>query len=547
MKRLLPLAGLFVAAATCSAIPAQPDPGNGDIILPEGFGAVVVADNLGPLRFIAVTPAGDVFVKSERKGIFALRDTDGDGHADVKREFGSGGGTGIVWRDGWLYHSTDDDIIRYPLPSGSLEPTGDAEVIVKGLPNERMHAAKSFAFDGSGRLYTDVGAPTNAAGHPDRAKGAKGERPATVLERHGGIWRFDANKQNQDQVRDGYRFSTGSRHILAIRWNPVSSAMFVVMMGRDQLNTVAPEYYDVKANAELPAEEMHRLDEGVNLGWPYTYWDPIKKGRYLAPEYGGDGNKQPEEKYDPPLIAFPAHWAPLQMSFNPGGNFPDRYKGGAFISFHGSWNRAPEPQKGYCVVFVPFGSDGMPTGAYEKFADGFAGATELMSPGNARFRPTGCAFGPDGSLYVSDSQKGRVWRIFYMGEKTASAAGASDTSVAAAAVVDGARVSAGAKVYADNCAVCHMEDGGGVPTMQPSLVKSAVVAGDPSTVIQVVLRGPDEVLPADRPPYNNAMPDFAELDDASIAAVLNYVRHNLAGHESAITAEMVAAGRKAVH
>jgi len=300
----------------------------------------------------------------------------------------------------------------------------------------------------------------------------------------------------------------------------------------------------VKDNAELPAEEMHRLDEGVNLGWPYTYWDPIKKGRYVAPEYGGDGNKQPTEKYDPPLIAFPAHWAPLQMSFNRGGNFPERYKNGAFVSFHGSWNRAPEPQRGYCVVFIPFGPDGMPTGDWEKFADGFAGAEEITNPGKANFRPTGCAFGPDGSLYVSDSQKGRVWRIFYTGKTTASASAsqsAPTSETSQVALADGARV------YADNCAVCHMEDGSGVPTMQPSLVESKVVAGDPAQVIQVVLRGPDEVLPADRPAYNNAMPGFAELDDASIAAVVNYVRMNLAKHGSAITADMVTAGRKVAH
>jgi glucose/arabinose dehydrogenase len=233
---------------------------------------------------------------------------------------------------------------------------------------------------------------------------------------HAGIWRFDAAKPAQDQVRDGHRFSTGSRHILALNWNPVSRAMFVVMMGRDQLNTVAPQFFDAKANAELPAEEMHRLDEGANLGWPYTYWDPMKKARFLAPEYGGDGTKQPEEKYSAPLIAFPAHWAPMQMAFNSGGNFPERYHGGAFVAFHGSWNRAPEPQKGYKVVYIPFGPDGMPTGKYETFADGFAGADEVKSPGDARFRPCGVAFGPDGTLYVSDSQKGRVWRIFHTGK-----------------------------------------------------------------------------------------------------------------------------------
>ena len=416
MNRPIASALLFALTTSLAVALPQPDAANGDIKLPERFGAVVVADDLGGLRFITVSPAGDVFVKTRRSGIIALRDTDSDGRADERREFGSGGGTGIAWRDGWLYHSTDDDIFRYPMPEGALEPAGDAVRIVAGLPNRGQHAAKSIAFDGDGRLYSDVGAPSNAGGDPDRVRNAKGVRPSPWLERHAGIWRFDATRPEQDQVRDGHHFSTGSRHILAINWNPVSRAMFVVMMGRDQLDLVAPQYFTPQQNAELPAEEMHRLDEGANLGWPYTYWDPMKRGRFLAPEYGGDGSKRPDEKYSEPLIAFPAHWAPMQMAFNAGGNFPERYRGGAFVAFHGSWNRAPEPQKGYRVVFVPFGADGMPTGKYETFADGFAGADEIKSPGDARFRPCGVAFGPDGSLYVSDSQKGRVWRIFYTGK-----------------------------------------------------------------------------------------------------------------------------------
>jgi len=416
MNRSLALASLLALTPALAFALPKADPANGDITLPDGFAAAVVADNLGPLRFITVSPAGDVFVKTRRSGIIALRDTDGDGRADERREFASGGGTGIAWRDGWLYHSTNDDIFRYALPGGALEPAAEAELIVKGLPNKNQHSAKSIAFDGEGRLYVDVGAPSNAGGDPDRVPNAKGVRPSPWLERHAGIWRFDAAKPAQDQVRDGQRFSTGSRHILAINWNPVSRAMFVVMMGRDQLNTVAPQFFDEKLNAELPAEEMHRLDEGANLGWPYTYWDPFKKARFLAPEYGGDGTKQPDEKYSKPLIAFPAHWAPMQLVFNRGGNFPERYHNGAFIAFHGSWNRAPEPQKGYKVVFIPFGPDGMPTGEYETFADGFAGAAEIKGPGDARFRPCGVAFGPEGSLYVSDSQKGRVWRIFHTGK-----------------------------------------------------------------------------------------------------------------------------------
>jgi glucose/arabinose dehydrogenase len=112
------------------------------------------------------------------------------------------------------------------------------------------------------------------------------------------------------------------------------------------------------------------------------------------------------------LVAFPAHWAPNDLLFYSGKNFPAKYQGGAFVAFHGSWNRAPEPQAGYKVVFQPMKA-GKPAGAYEVFADGFAGVLADNNPRNAQYRPVGLAIAPDGALYVSDSQKGRVWRISY--------------------------------------------------------------------------------------------------------------------------------------
>jgi glucose/arabinose dehydrogenase len=137
----------------------------------------------------------------------------------------------------------------------------------------------------------------------------------------------------------------------------------------------------------------------------------------LAPEYGGDAKKTAAEsaykgKFPDPLVAFPAHWAPNDLLFYSGKNFPAKYQDGAFIAFHGSWNRAPEPQAGYKVVFQPL-KNGKPSGPYEVFADGFAGALKDNNPRNADYRPVGLAVGPDGSLYIADSQKGRIWRISY--------------------------------------------------------------------------------------------------------------------------------------
>ncbi len=150
-----------------------------------------------------------------------------------------------------------------------------------------------------------------------------------------------------------------------------------------------------------------------DCGWPYCYYDEFQQKKVLAPEYGGDGKKvgRCEGKTDP-ILAFPGHLAPNDLLFYTGDQFPDKYKHGAFIAFHGSWNRSPEPQEGFYVAFVPFKGD-YPSGKWEVFANGFAETDTIRSPGDAKYRPCGLAQGPDGSLFVVDSNEGKVWRIAY--------------------------------------------------------------------------------------------------------------------------------------
>ncbi len=412
----------LLASPVAFAKPPSPDADNGGLTLPPGFRAFVVADDLGSLRQMAIAPNGDIYLKTLRGGIIGLRDADGDGRAETKVAFGSGGGTGIALRGDWLYHSTNDAVFRYRLTPGQLAPGGEHERIVRNLPSERSHAAKTIAFDGEGRLLVEVGTPTNALGNPDRAPGAKGLDYTGHLEKYGGFWRFDPDRPDQTQA-EGTRFSTGHRHILTIAWNDVAGDFFTVMQGRDQLDVVAPQLYTSADNAELPGEEFHVLRKNSDLGWPSTYWDPQQKKRVFAPEYGGDRKKTPPPgRFQDPIFSFPAHWSPMQMAFYRGTQFPEKYRGGAFIAFHGSWNRAPLPQKGYQVAFVPFDPAGSPLGTWETFADNFAGTTVIASPRDARFRPNGLAVGPDGSLYVADSLKGRVWRIIYTGESASAKA-----------------------------------------------------------------------------------------------------------------------------
>ena len=119
--------------------------------------------------------------------------------------------------------------------------------------------------------------------------------------------------------------------------------------------------------------------------------------------------------YQEPVATFPGHWAPKDMMFYTGEQLPSRYRDGAFVVFHGSWNRAPLPQGGYKVVFVPFEAE-LPGSDWEVFADGFKGADVLEHPGAATHRPTSIAQGPAGDLYISSSGSGRVWRVEYIGD-----------------------------------------------------------------------------------------------------------------------------------
>ncbi len=343
----------------------------------------------------------------------ALRDSDGDGRADEQHDFGDLGGTGIALYNGYLYFAPDDRVLRYPLTSGHLQPSGPPETVVSDLPSERSHAAKSIEISRDGDLFVNIGAPSNSCQVEDRSIRSPGQDPCPELERRAGVWRFDADRTGQTQA-DGHRFATGLRNMVALDLHPETGVLYGVQHGRDQLGQNWPGLYSEQDNAEKPAEEFVRIDEGDDFGWPYCFYDPELDRKVLSPEYGGDGQTvgRCEGKEDP-IVAFPGHWAPNGLLFYTGGQFPARYRGGAFIAFHGSWNRAPLPQQGYNVVFQPM-QDGKPAGDWEVFADGFAGGEK--HPREAEHRPAGLAQAPDGSLYVADDRGGRIYRIHYAGE-----------------------------------------------------------------------------------------------------------------------------------
>ena len=398
----------------------NPEENGGIIKVSRGFAISPVLEKLGRNRHITVAPNGDLVVKLDRlrsgKGIFQLRANKNGAYEPVD-SFGNFTGTGILVKNGFLYASGDDAVYRYPMgKDGSIQNKENPQRIVYGLWSRRQHASKSIALDNAGNIYVNIGAPSNACQERDRTKDSWGMDPCPILDSAGGIWRFRADISDQSYAQ-GYRFATGLRNVVGLDWNDGENALYVVMHGRDMLSTLYPQMFSDSLSAELPGEEMFRLKEGGHYGWPYCYYDPLQEKKVLAPEYGGDGKTIGRcAGVEQPLMSFPGHWGPNAMLFYTGKQFPEKYRNGVFVAFHGSWNRAPFRQAGYNVAFVPM-KNGSPSGPWEIFAEGFTGKEVIMSTGEAQYRPCGLAMLPDGSLLVSDSREGRVWKISYVGER----------------------------------------------------------------------------------------------------------------------------------
>ncbi|NKB87825.1 MAG: sorbosone dehydrogenase [Acidobacteria bacterium] len=399
---------------------------DGGIALADDLCATVFAADLGRPRHAAVADNGDLYVARQAirrrnpegeividapAGVYALRDTDGDGVADQQEAVNEVGETGIALHDGYLYYASTTEIWRVARATEELVPTGQPERVVWGFPQQGQHASKPMTFDDSGNLYVNVGAPSNACQVDMRTPGSMGEEPCSQLELQAGIWVYAAGDLEQEHGADGRRYGTGIRNAMALDWNHDVSALYALQHGRDSLFDLWGEMFSTEQSAEIPSEEMFRVGDGDDFGWPYCYHDPNTDQKVLAPEYGGDGVALGRcADTAPTLLAFPAHWAPNDLHFYRGAGLPERYRGGAFVAFHGSWNRMPFAQAGYNVVFVPF-ANGSPSGDYEVVADSFAAEGEIMSPRDAAHRPTGLAEGPDGSLYIIDDAGGQIWRL----------------------------------------------------------------------------------------------------------------------------------------
>lgn len=560
-------------AAQSAPAPSQDCPRDETgLTLPAGFCATIFADDLGHTRHLVVAPNGVLYANSwsgryygngpihEGGFLIALQATQPSGKADVIKRFGataaSGGhgGTGIALYDGYLYAEESDTIVRYKLPPGAIVPDGNPEVVVSGLPLTGDHPMHPFVIDAGGKLYVDVASATNSCQEKNRQTKSPGIQPCKELETRGGIWRYDANSLGQ-KFSSRNRYATGIRNADGISVDSSGHGIYATQHGRDQLGTNWADLYTPDQGAFLPAEELLQIKQGGDYGWPECYYNGVQGRLELAPEYGGDGGTTQgvcAQKLAP-VAAFPAHWAPNDLLLYDGKGFPPHYQGGAFIAFHGSWNRAPFPQQGYNVVFQPL-TNGKAAGTCEIFATGFAGG--FMDPGKAKQRPTGLALAPDGALYVADDVHGRIYRIEYRGG--AAAADAPTTpcpdpravgTIASSAATppegthpDAGRVASanllvppgatsaivamGERVYhgeegGATCVGCHGTDAAGTP-LGPTLKAHAWLWSDGSYagIQKTVHEGV-----ANPKQFRSAMPPMggSQLTDDQVAAVSAYV------------------------
>jgi glucose/arabinose dehydrogenase len=544
------------------------DADNGKLTLPDGFEALVVVDSVGRARHLAVNDNGDIYIKlrgvTPQGGSVALRDTTADGKADIIKYFGTykdpkSYGTAMRIYNNYIYFSTTGTVYRNKLIPGQLLPDTTTEAVViddyQSRPYGTEHITKPITFDDKGHIYVPFGAPGDMCQVENRVPGSPGKFPCPELEIHGGVWQFDANKTGQMQA-DGKRYATGIRSLVAMEWNFEDGNLFAIQHGRDDFFRTWPDLYSPYKSAMLPSEEFFRVTEGTNGGWPYYYFDQMQNKKVLNPEYGGNGSKNDgADTVALPLIGFPGHFAPNDLLFYKGDQFPPRYKNGAFIAFHGSTIRAPYPQAGYFVAFVPF-SNGRPSGPWEVFADGFAELDTIVNVFDAKGRPMGLAEGPDGSLYITESVRGKVWRVMFKGDRKTfgeqQLAGMEQRKMRTNVKTPDedkdnllkGKEAQGQVAYNRYCGTCHMPGGQGDGNRYPPLFGSEWVSGPKKRLIELVLNGMSGPIKVRGKSYDGVMPAHSFLNDQQVAEILTYIRTRMNHGGTPISAEEVQALRK---
>ncbi|MEE7559930.1 PEBP family protein, partial [Xanthomonas sp. Kuri4-2] len=341
---------------------------------PDGFSVKPLATGLKNPRILAVAPGGLIYVSRREQGdVLLLKDADDDGvldQAPVAVAHRSGA-HGLAVHDGKLYLATVKEIFVAPIaPDGTL---GALTLLVGDLPDGGQHPNRTLAFGPDGKLYVSVGSTCNFCNESN-------PEHATLLQ---------MNADGSGRTI----FASGLRNTIGFDWDPRTGELWGMDQGIDFLGD------------DASPEELNHLVKGKRYGWPHL-WGKDGVNPQSTPQ-GGISKAQWARMSEPMVLGYTAHAAAMQLHFYTGTAFPAGYRGDAFVTFRGSWNR--KPASGYEVARVRF-RDGQPT-AIEPFVTGF------LTEGGRRHiaRPVGLAQTGNGALLVSDDANGVIYRIAYTG------------------------------------------------------------------------------------------------------------------------------------
>ena len=367
--------------------------------VPPGFTAQLVVSGLASPRAIRRAPNGDLFVADSNVGqIRVLRVPRGSAKPTENKVFAEklNRPFGIAFyplgaNPRWIYVANTDGVVRFPYKNGDLAATGKPETVVDHIPWSH-HWTRDIVFSPDGkRMLVSVGSGSNVALDMFPQPLVKGGLQAWAKEKPlGAAW--DTEEKRADVLAfdpDGKNekiYATGLRNCVGVTFQPATGKPWCVVNERDELGD------------NTPFEYATSLKEGGFYGWPWYYI-----GGHEDPRHPG---KRPDlkDQVTVPDVLMQAHSAPLQIVFYQGNDFPAAYKGSAFVTMHGSWNRSL--RTGYKVVRLTFDATGKPTGEYEDFITGFVSSDKQVWG-----RPVGIVEGQDGSLFVTEDANGTIWRI----------------------------------------------------------------------------------------------------------------------------------------
>jgi glucose/arabinose dehydrogenase len=357
--------GLWHARATVDPLPYP-------IHLPDGFSISTYATGLPGIRFLTLSPRGELMASIPDDGRIVLFRDRLHGLETLTFASGLDRPHGLAWRQGDLYVAETGAVVRLT-PSADGMKAERRTVVTRSIPAGGMHWTRTLVFGPDGHMFVSVGSDCNVCRESDPRRAA--------------ILRFNPDGTGATI------YARGIRNAVGLAWEPGTRNFWATENGRDWLGN------------ERPPDALDRIVQGGNYGWPYCYGQRTPDPKYLDP-----GRCR---GVVPSALDLQAHSAPLGICFYSGNQFPAGYRGDAFVAFHGSWNR--QPPTGYKVVRVRFRNN-RPV-AYQDFATGW------LRGARAWGRPVDVLVARDGSLFVSDDRGGRVYRIRYTTNAPASSGG----------------------------------------------------------------------------------------------------------------------------